>query len=140
MGLRDKFVTDKELESGGVWIDVEGVARFLCRRFHAGNVPAIKAWRQLLADHSAEIDAGVLEPERLLQLQAEVYCRHVIIDWKGVTSYDLDPTQPDEPVEYSPERAAKLFQEIPEVFATVAEESTKRENYLAVLRKRRAGN
>jgi len=141
MGLRDKLVTDAAMEEGGNWFDVldTGVS-FLCRRFHAGNKAAARAYREEMGKLQAKIDAEVVEPEELRAAMARVWARHIVLDWEGVTAYDLDPEAAEEPVPFSSEACEKLFAAIPDVLEVITVESSKRENYLASLRKRQAGN
>jgi len=145
MGLRDRIVTDREMEEKGVWFKVlDTGVRFLTRRYHGGNVDAMNAMREL-ADRHTTTDANgkpTVETDSSSYEEGlfEVWANHVFLDWEGVTAYDIDPEQPEEEIPYSPEACVALMKAIPETFAVLSVEAVSRENYLAALRKEKAGN
>lgn len=146
MGLRDKMLTCPVLEEEGVWFDIlDTGSSFLCRRFRGVNGPLAEVYREVIQPFYVEDEGGKgdfkLETPEAQSALIDFWAKHIILDWRNVTAYDVHGDgHPEEPEPYTPEACAKMLKEIREVFTVLAVETTYRENYLLERRKKQVGN
>lgn len=125
VSIYDALETDAELERAGVVLDFGDYGKFKIARAGGRNQAYNSRVRAILKPYQRQIDAGLLDDEKLAKLLAKPFAEHVVKGWEGV--YDRNK----QPLEYSVAAAEKLLTDLPELFMIVREHA----NLLANFRK-----
>lgn len=116
------FKTDKKLEEGGVWFDINDETGFLLRPFKQTNPRVKEAMARYYKPYAGQVELGTLDFKKNLEIQIKLFTDVCLVDWKGV---DID----DKPVECTPENANKLFTALPDLFDTLWKHAQDYNNY-----------
>jgi hypothetical protein len=130
VSLYSAFKTDKTQERQGRWFDIAGVVNpdgtkpgFKMARMSSGN-PAYQAAIEAAAkDMRQALDLDLLTEETASPVMRRVFVDTVLVDWRNV--YD----EAGNSLPYSKEAAEKLFEELPDLYLTLAEEARKLANF-----------
>jgi hypothetical protein len=120
MDLRKEYFTDKNLEEGGVDVDLGGGAVVtICRT----NNPKFRDYlNKLRKPYERQIQRGTADQDVLDKLTRKAVARYVVIGWQGI---EID----GEEVEYSPETAEKIMIEFPDFQEDVLFAANSRETF-----------
>lgn len=122
MNLFKQFATDPRAEKEGVRFEIgvnskgETIA-FQIARAGGQNTRYLKAVEAKTKPYRMQIQAGTLDNELAAKLMREVFAESVVIGWDGVEDENGQPLQ------YSPEAAATLFEQLPELYALLQEQA-----------------
>lgn len=122
MNLFKQFATDPQAEKDGVRFEIgvnsqgETIA-FQIARAGGQNVRYVKAIEAKTKPYRMQIQAGTIDPEIAARLMREVFAESVVIGWEGVEDEN------GRLLTYSPEAAATLFEQLPELYALLQEQA-----------------
>lgn len=122
MNLFKQFATDPRAEKEGVRFEIgvngkgETIA-FQIARAGGANIRYAKSVEAKTKPYRMQIQAGTLDNELAAKLMREVFAESVVIGWEGVED------EAGNPLDYSPEVAATLFEQLPELYALLQEQS-----------------
>lgn len=127
------FKTDSKLETEGIFLDY---GKFKIRIARAGG--SNKAYMRQIEKKSRPfrraIQQEMLENEVAMKLMREIYAETVVIGWEGITDAE-GKTLP-----FSKENCLKLFDELPDLFADVMDQSNKLALFREDIREEEAKN
>ena len=134
MSIYDRFETDKDLETSGVWIDYGADGAFLIA--HTGGVSSefIRAFRGLYKKNRARFDRDLMNENESQKLLLETFAKTSILNWRGIK----DRAGVDIP--FSKENAIKLISDLPNLGFMLFEEAKNYENFLVAEREEIAKN
>lgn len=123
--LHKQFATDPELEKNGVLVeypDPDGGKSSFFRIARAGgaNMAYSKTMERLAKPLRRQIANEQLSPAQAQRITKTAFVETVLLGWENVT----DPTT-DELVNFSVPAALKLFEELPDLYADLAEQAGK---------------
>ena len=122
MNLFKQFATDPQAEKEGVRFEIgvnsqgETIA-FQIARAGGQNVRYAKSIEAKTKPYRMQIQAGTIDPEIAARLMREVFAESVVIGWEGVEDEN------GRLLTYSPEAAATLFEQLPELYALLQEQA-----------------
>lgn len=122
MNLFKQFATDPQAEKDGIRFEIgvnsqgETIA-FQIARAGGQNVRYVKAIEAKTKPYRMQIQAGTIDPEIAARLMREVFAESVVIGWEGVEDEN------GQLLTYSPEAAATLFEQLPELYALLQEQA-----------------
>lgn len=122
MNLFKQFATDPQAEKEGVRFEIgvnsqgETIA-FQIARAGGQNIRYVKAIEAKTKPYRMQIQAGTIDPEIAARLMREVFAESVVIGWEGVEDEN------GRLLTYSPEAAATLFEQLPELYALLQEQA-----------------
>lgn len=120
MELGKEFKTNKELEEGGVWVDIGDGGSLKVAR--AGNKKALAHSRLVAKPHMAQITYGKLSDEVATELAVEVLAECILLDWKGMT-------EGGKPLPYSKESAIRMLRDYPDFRDMVSQIANERKTF-----------
>lgn len=100
MDIGKTYGTNKQLEEGGVWIELGDGASILVAR--AGNKENRAALKRLIAPHKVALRNDKLADEVLERLTIEAMAETILLGWKGIRENGKD-------VPYSRDNAVRLL-------------------------------
>lgn len=109
MSIYSMFGTDKALEERGVWLELDGEVSFLIARIGHTGCAYNRLIRAKFKPHRRRIENDTLDDEVVRKIQAEVFAKTALLDWKGVTDKDGNK------LPFSKEKAEELLLELPEL-------------------------
>lgn len=126
------FVTDKSLETGGVWHDLGAGVRIKVARM--GTVEYNATLRRLAQPHKSLArrvmeDSDNLDETDLVifkEIEARAMAKHVLVGWEGFTESDI-PDSPEVP--YSEDKAFSFIQESDDFRKLLVELAAKASNF-----------
>lgn len=130
--LYDNYLTDKGVESTGVWINDSG-ASFKLARMGGANIKFQRSMTAAMKPYMREIQLGVIDEATLEPVMRKVFVETILIDWKDVTG-PSNPETPDvdgEAVPFGADAAVKLFSDLPDLYARLRTEAQSYANYRA---------
>jgi hypothetical protein len=108
--LFDKYKTNKDLESEGVWFMTSKDTGFLLRRSGGANSNRMK---MITAKHQKpvlhKIKNDLLTDEESQEIGLKIFVDAVLVDWKGVTDEEGNE------IPFSRENAIEVLQEVPDL-------------------------
>jgi hypothetical protein len=111
--LHSIFSSDKDLEKNGIIFKISETTNFLIRRFGGENGARVKAaMAKYYKPFARQVDAGTLPPEQEREILVKAFVEASLVNWEGV---EID----GKIEEYSPEKAVKLFIELPALFDAI---------------------
>lgn len=122
MNLFKQFATDPQAEKEGVRFEIgvnsqgETIA-FQIARAGGQNIRYAKVIEAKTKPYRMQIQAGTIDPEIAARLMREVFAESVVIGWEGVED------EAGHLLTYSPEAAATLFEQLPELYALLQEQA-----------------
>lgn len=126
------FVTDKELETGGVWHQLGGGVKIKVARM---GTPEYNATLRRLAQPHKNLARRVMEDSDLIdeadlevfkEIEAQAMAKHVLVDWSGFTETD-EPNSPAVP--YSEAKALEYIQRSDDFRKLLSELAGKASNF-----------
>lgn len=114
MGLYDKFKTDEGLETKGVWLDYGDGERILIARAGGSNRAFVRAMERVARKYPSTEHLSEDVSRRILN---EVYADTVVLGWQCIKG----PDGADLP--FNRENCVKLFEDLPELFREIREQS-----------------
>lgn len=132
--LSELFETDKDQVKNGTWIDVgknpEGEdMSFKVRPANTRtNLEYRKALQRKLKPYRRQMNAGSISAEVEMRIEVECFCKHVLIDWKGLG------------VSYSYDAAVDLLTRMPGLFDTLNDAASSELSFMGESREDDAGN
>lgn len=122
MNLFKQFATDPQAEKEGVRFEIgvnsqgETIA-FQIARAGGQNIRFAKSMESKTKPYKTQIQTNTIDPETAARLMREVFAESVVIGWEGVEDED------GKLLTYSPEAAATLFEQLPELYALLQEQA-----------------
>lgn len=147
MGLRSTHKTDSKAEVEGVWIEVDvndhngNPIEILVAHMGRTNKTYTKHLDKVTKPYSASIQNDSLPTEIGDKLLRKVFIDTILKGWKNLPTSDLTGDEDDDSLlEYSPENAMKLFEELPGVYDHWEEVSKKKATFREKEREEAAKN
>lgn len=139
-GLWDRYKTDGVCETEGVWVPYQGGVELLLARAGGSNLKYKRAVEKFARQKKREIDQGTLTEEDTLPIFRKVYARTVVLGWRTCTGKTetgellYEPTVENidgHPMAFNERNCIKLFEDLPDFFASVQSDAQDIQNYLA---------
>lgn len=122
--LHKKFKTNIDLETKGIWFEVDSGVSFLITRFGGFNSPSVKKqMAKYHKPHAKQIELGALSPEKEREIMIQIFVEACIKDWKGVTTED------GQEIPFSISECVKLFCELPDMADVLIGQASDYNNY-----------
>lgn len=118
MNVYEMFETDKATEEKGVVIDY-GEFQIRVARSGGANQKYNKLLEVLTKPHRKAIQTESISPEIVKKIMIEAHAKTVVLDWENVKDRD------GELIPFTVENCIKLFEDLPDLFADVQEQSAK---------------
>ena len=117
MSLYKLFKTNENLETDGIWLEYGQTAdgkpiRIKIARAGGHNVAFSKALEKATRPYKKAIQTGMLDNKT-----AEVFAETVVLDWINVEGPD------GQPMYFNNENVLKLFEDLPDLFVDLREQS-----------------
>lgn len=112
------FKTDQKLEVEGIYLDF-GHFKIRIARAGGANKAYLKAVEKKSRPFRRAIQQEMLDNEQAMKIMREIYAETVVIGWEGVTDGEGNP------LEFSRDNCLKLFEELPDLFTDVMDQSNK---------------
>lgn len=124
MSIFRQFETDQTKEQEGVEVqyapNADGtVPTFRIRRRGPSNPRYVKALERESAPYRRLLDAGILDPKIQERILVRVFCDSVLISWSHVQ------TKEGQDIAFNMDNAMSLFNQLPELYYDLAEQSGK---------------
>jgi hypothetical protein len=107
--LQSQFGTNTVRETEGIWIPL-GSCKVKIARPGGANKAYLKAAMTAFRPYRRQIDLGVANETVMTEIAAELYSKHVVLDWEEVTDADGNP------IPYSSAAMKTSLIETPELF------------------------
>jgi hypothetical protein len=133
-GLYEAYETSKNAERDGVWVEDVGGARFLVSRMGGSNSKFQKALTAAMKPHLREIQLNIIDNEALEPVMRKVFIDTILLDWEFVTDRE------GAVLAFSKENAAKLFNDLPDLYSRLREQASNYTNFRASALKVASGN
>ena len=122
MNLFKQFATDPRAEKEGVRFEIGVNSRgetiaFQIARAGGQNVAFQRSLEAKTKPYRTQIQAGTLDADVAERIMREVFAESVVIGWEGVED------EYGQPLTYSHEAAATLFEQLPELYALLQEQA-----------------
>lgn len=119
----EAYQTDKDLESiEGIWLEFPGNRRFHVLRAGGSNTRFVSAYQAALRPYRKQLQKRTMDPGLLDRLTLDVYARHVIKGWEGITSKGQE-------IPYTVQACIAFFSVVPEMFDEVMEQASDSSNF-----------
>jgi hypothetical protein len=129
MSLYKTFETSRTSENDGIWLtdfpanDDGTVPGFKIARKSKNNVAYSKAAEKLGKRLQREISLDILTNAQADPALKTLFIETILLDWRNVMDRD------NKPIPYSKENAAKLFEDLPDLFVYLDGEAEKLSNF-----------
>lgn len=123
MSTYSAFQTDKEMEKKGIEIDFGDAGCFLIARAGGSNKNFIKVSEAKFRPYRRQVEAGTIDREVMNKLLIEVFAQTVVLNWQGVSNED------GEEMDCTYDNIVKLFNDVPDLFQEIQNESMKYQNF-----------
>lgn len=110
MNLYQQFLTDKELEKNGVWMNISPETKFLIARSGGENRRYSEMVALRLKPFRRQIELDTFDSNQMKKIQKECFVDACLKNWEGVTDEE------GKALEFSRENALKLFTDLPDLF------------------------
>ena len=122
MDFKQIFGTNKDKEQEGAWVHIGGGVQVKVKRAGMSNKPLEFDRAKMFRPFNKQIAAGTLDPDVLREINATLFARHVIIDWKGVT-------EGGKPVKFSKEKFLEFAKLFPDFLTEVIIAASEQQNF-----------
>ncbi len=146
MGLYDNYRTDEELEKQGVVLDF-GEYRIRIARAGGANLKFARVFEALTKPVRRAIQNESLSEEKAKEIAHKSYAEAVVLGWdtpveeNGQIVYKPFIYGPDgEEIPFSKENLLKVFNDLPDFYATIKSEAERVSNFRREAQKAEAGN
>lgn len=140
-GLFGTFKTDSSLETDGVEVPFPGSANadgsvptFIVARMSKSNKAYHNELERLFKPHQRQQQLGTLPLAKSEEIVTKAFIKGCIKGWRNVQTPD------GVEIPYSPEKAADLFAQLPELLSDLQEHASTLANYKAEIREVVSGN
>lgn len=117
------FKTNKNLESEGIWHEVSDGVSFKIKRLGGANAVHIK---KVFATHhkpyARQIEKGLLDEDKSLEIMARVFVEACLVDWKGI---EIDGQE----AKFDKDLAVDFLKSLPELLDSLFEYAQDSDNY-----------
>lgn len=128
------FQADNRLENEGIELDF-GHGRFITvARSGGGNRRYRAALSEEYKKHKSVLERGAMAEEDASDMLRRVFAKTVVLDWRGWVDAETGEEMP-----FSQDACMSLFEEAPEIFRVIQDESEKFANF-AIKEAEEAGN
>lgn len=124
MDLRKKYGTDKQLETDGIDLHLGEDAYITVARAGGANARYETEMRRAHKANKRAVQMETLDNREAEKILKGVLARTVVLGWRGIV---LD----GKPLDFSQDNCLLLFEELPEVYRVVLDESQKLANFRA---------
>jgi hypothetical protein len=128
MNLYQKFSTNKDAETAGVWVDYGDGVELKLRRAGGRNLKYRDAHEARTTRNKRRIDMGSMSEDEARDLMANVYADAIVVDWRTRTGKDEDGNpiyaqavtgSDGSEVPFSRDNVFKVLSDLPEFFKAV---------------------
>lgn len=138
-GLYQAFETNKDLESSGIELDYgknsKGAPiRIKIARAGGANKRFAKVLDRLLRPYKRQLANDQLSDDVAKEVMIQAYADSVVLGWEGVEDREGNP------MEFSRDNVVRLFNDLPELFLDVQQQSQKAALFLVDILEGEQGN
>lgn len=112
MNIFDRYKTDYQKEIDGTWVEFDGF-KVKIARAGGSNQAYLKALERETKPYRRAIQNGSISLEIADKIVQKVYAETVVKGWEGITD------EQGNPMAFSKETCAEVFEALPEFFAEV---------------------
>ncbi len=94
------FKTDSDLETGGVWVDLDDVSKIKVAR--SDNKNFTNKLTKLMTPYKNAIRSNTLSEDIADKIMLKCMSETILVDWEGIT-------EEGEPLEYTPDNAYRIL-------------------------------
>ena len=136
------FLTDSKLEAEGKWLDY-GMVKVRIARSGGANKRFARLLEAKTKPYQRAIKTETIDPEIAERIMREVFAETVVTGWQtkiGEEWQNKVVTRTGEVLGYSAANVARVFQELPDLFADVQAQAQSVTNFREASREANAGN
>lgn len=138
-GLYQAFETNKDLESSGIELDYGKNSkgepiRIKIARAGGANKRFAKVLDRLLRPYKRQLANDQLSDDVAKEVMIQAYADSVVLGWEGVEDREGNP------MEFSRDNVVRLFNDLPELFLDVQQQSQKSALFLVDILEGEQGN
>jgi hypothetical protein len=122
MDIRKLFGSNKAKESEGAWVPIGGGIEVKVKRAGQANKEFAAEQMKMLKPFSKQIAMNTMDMDVLRQINAKLFAKHIIVDWKGVS-------EAGKPVKFSKEKFLEYANEMPDFFSDIFAAATELQNF-----------
>ena len=122
MDIRKLFGVNKAKESEGAWCPIGGGIEVRVKRAGQSNNEFAAEQMKMLKPFSKQIAMNTMDMDVLRQINAKLFAKHIIVDWRGVS---ID----GEAIPFSPAKFLEFAIEMPDFFSDVFAAATELQNF-----------
>jgi len=122
MDIRKLFGVNKAKESEGAWVPIGGGIEVKVKRAGQANKEFAAEQMKMLKPFSKQIAMNTMDMDVLRQINAKLFAKHVIVDWRGIS-------ENGEKVPFSKEKFIEYATEMPDFFSDIFTAATELQNF-----------
>lgn len=122
MDIRKLFGVNKAKETEGAWVPIGGGIEVKVKRAGQANKEFAAEQMKMLKPFSKQIAMNTMDMDVLRQINAKLFAKHVIVDWRGIS-------EDGEVVPFSKEKFLEYANEMPDFFSDVFAAATELQNF-----------
>lgn len=122
MDIRKLFGVNKAKETEGAWVPIGGGIEVKVKRAGQANKEFAAEQMKMLKPFSKQIAMNTMDMDILRQINAKLFAKHVIVDWRGIS-------EDGEVVPFSKEKFLEYANEMPDFFSDVFAAATELQNF-----------
>lgn len=122
MDIRKLFGVNKAKESEGAWVPIGGGIEVKVKRAGQANKEFAAEQMKMLKPFSKQIAMNTMDMDILRQINAKLFAKHVIVDWRGIS-------ENGETVPFSKEKFIEYATEMPDFFSDIFTAATELQNF-----------
>ena len=125
--LDESFKTSGDLETNGVWFEVNDNVAFLIKRFGGRNRTEVaKKMAQLQKPYAKQIQMNTIDQSLLEKINMKVFVESSIVDWRGLT---ID----GEETPFTKEKCLELLLDMPDLAESLVSYASDASSYMEYL-------
>lgn len=132
--IYEMYETNLDCEATGITLDFGDAGRIRVARAGPTNRAFSKLLESKMRPHRRQMDTDNMPPDVADRIMREVFAESVVLGWEDVCDRD------GKKLVFSVEACIKLFEDLPDLFVQVREESAKFTNFRAAGIEADAGN
>jgi len=122
MDIRKLFGANKEKESEGSWVNIGGGIEVKVKRAGMSNKPFAFEQAKMIKPFSKQLNLGTIDPDVMRQINAKLFAKHIVEDWRGVV---IDGKE----LPFSKEKFKELALDMPDFLNEVIIAATELQNF-----------
>lgn len=122
MDIRKLFGVNKAKESEGAWVPIGGGIEVKVKRAGQANKEFAAEQMKMLKPFSKQIAMNTMDMDVLRQINAKLFAKHIIVDWRGIS-------ENGENVPFSKEKFIEYATEMPDFFSDIFTAATELQNF-----------